>query len=66
MSEEATTTAIPTDGLKTKRCPAERSLEGLGVDVQDQDTFTEFVTGPLCVRVAGLVGCGEVVRLLDG
>jgi hypothetical protein len=65
MKEPANTTAIPTDGLKTKRCPAERSLDGLGVDVQDQDTFTDFVTGSLCVGVAGL-GCGDVTRLLDG
>jgi hypothetical protein len=64
MKEPANTTAIPTDGLKTKRCPAERSLDGLGVDVQDQDTFTDFVTGSLCVGVAGL-GCGDVTRLLD-
>ena len=66
MKELANTTAIPRDGLKTKRCPAERSLEGLGVDVQDQDTLTDLVTAPDVVGVTVLVGCGEVKGLLDG
>lgn len=66
MKELAIKTAIPREGLKTNRCPAESSLDSLGADVHNQDTFRDLVTAPLVVDVAGLVGCGDTTRLLDG